>query len=177
MQNLTHIILFQQTKTYPSEENEWLWRYVQGQDCAYNQSDSTGPISNQECIYNIDKLKPEDILQTALRVEDILTASQAVVLVAQSLQLAWESVCLNHSMNPCPDLVNMLHEDFQQPHFTKVLQNQRSGLKLPQPNKDWLREPGLFPNLLLVEYIRSGQHKTFINLHKVSKINYYFSLL
>jgi len=172
MQNLTYNILFQQTKTYPSEENEWLWRYLQGQDCAYSQSDSAGPISNQECVYSIEKLKPEDDLRTALRAEDILAASQAVGLVAQALQLAWESVCFNHSRHPCPDLFKMLHEDFLQSHFTKVLQNQKSGLKLPRPNKDWLREPGSFPNLLLVEYIRSGQHKSFINLHKVSKINY-----
>ena len=111
-------------------------------------------------------------MHTALRSEDILTASQAVGLVAQALQLAWESVCFNHSRHPCPGLVKRLHEDFQQPNFTKVLQNQRSGIKLPRPNKDWLQEPGSFPNLLLVEYIRSGQHKSFINLHKVSKINY-----
>jgi hypothetical protein len=111
-------------------------------------------------------------LHIALRAEDILTASQAVGFVAQALQLAWESVCFNHSRHPCPDLVKMLHEDFQHSHFTKVLQNQRSGLKLPRPNKDWLREPGSFTDLLLVEYIRSGQHKSFINLHKVSKINY-----
>lgn len=117
-------------------------------------------------------MKPEDDLHTALRAEDILTASQAVSLVAQTLQLAWESVCFNHSRHPCPDLVKMLHEDFQQSHFTKVLQNQKSGLKLPRPNKDWLREPGSFPNLLLVEYIRGGEHKSSINLHKVSKINY-----
>ena len=111
-------------------------------------------------------------MYTALRAEHVLTASQAVGLVAQALQLAWESVCFNHSRHPCPDLVKMLHEDFQQSHFTKVLQNQRSGLKFPQQNKDWLRDPGSFPHLLLVEYIRSGQQKSFTNLRKVSKINY-----
>jgi hypothetical protein len=116
-------------------------------------------------------------LHIALRAEDILTASQAVSLMAQALQLAWEGACFNHSRHPCPDLVTVLHQDFQHSHFTKVLQNQRSGLKLRQQNKDWLQEPHSYPNLLLVEYVTSGQHRSFINLHKVSKMNYYIFII
>lgn len=116
-------------------------------------------------------------MHTALRAENILTASQAVGLMAQALQLAWEDVCFNHSNHPCPDLIKTTHKDFQQSHFTKVIQNQRSGLKLPQQNMNWLQETGSFPNLLLVEYIRSGQHGSIINLRKVSKISYFIFII
>lgn len=166
-------ILFQQTRIYPSQENEWLWRYLQDQHCAHNKLYSSGPVSNQECIHNIDKIEPEDDLHIALRTEDVLTASQAVGLMAQAFLLAWEVLCFNGNRQPCPELMKMSHQDFQQSYFIKVLQNQRSGLKLPLQNNDWLKEPGPFPNLLLVEYLRNRQHKSTIDLHKVSKINYY----
>lgn len=92
--------------------------------------------------------------------------------MAEALQLAWEIVCFSGNRHPCPGLLQMSHQDFQRSYFTKVLKNQRHGLKLPQQNIDWLKEPGLFPDLLLVEYVRSHQQRSIINLHKVSKMNY-----
>lgn len=127
---------------------------------------------NLGCIHSAGKTKPEDDLYIALRGEDILTASQGVALMAQALQLAWEIVCFSGTRHPCPDLLKMSHQDFQQSYFAKVLKNQRSGLKLPQPNIDWLKEPGLLPDLLLVEYVRSHQHRSIINLIKVCKMYY-----
>lgn len=134
---------------------------------------SSVPVLNLECIHSKGKTKPEDDLYIALRAEDILTASQGVALMAQALQLAWKIVCFSGNRHPCPDLLKMSHQDFQQSYFAKVLKNQRSGLKLPQQNIDWLKEPGSFPDLLLVEYVKSHQHGSIINLHKVSKMNYY----
>jgi hypothetical protein len=128
-----------------------------------------------ECIHSVGKIKPEDDLYIALRAEDILTASQAMALIAEALQLAWETVCFSGNTHPCPDLMTISHQEFQQSYFAKVLQSQRSGLKLPQRNKDWLKEPVSFPNLLLVGYHRSHQHRSIINLHKVCKMNYYIS--
>jgi hypothetical protein len=95
--------------------------------------------------------------------------------MAQALQLAWEDVCFNGNRHPCPDLMKMSYQDFRESYFTKVLRNQRSGLALPQQNKDWLKEPSSFPNLLLVEYLRNHPHRSVINLHKVGKIDYYKS--
>jgi hypothetical protein len=144
--------------------------YLQNQRCTSSQLNSSGPFSNQDCIHATDKIISEDDLHVALRAEDILTASQAVVLMAQALQLAWEEVCLNGNRYPCPELVKMSHQDFQELYFTKVLQNQRGGITLPQQNKDWLKEQSSVPNLLLVQYVRDDQHGGVINLHKVSKM-------
>lgn len=146
---------------------------MQSQHCTYSELNSSGPFSNQDCIHSIDKIKSEDDLQIALRAGDILTASQSVVLMAQALQLAWEDICINGKRHPCPDLMKMSHPDFQEAYFTKVLQRQRSGLTLPQQNRDWLKEPSSYPDLLLVEYLRNHQHRNVINLHKVGKIDYY----
>ncbi|XP_033611384.1 uncharacterized protein LOC111874549 isoform X3 [Cryptotermes secundus] len=160
-----------QIRTYPSQENEWLWRYLQSQYCTYSELNSSGPFSYQDCIHSIDKIKSEDDLHIALRAEDILIVSQSVVLMAQALQLSWEDVCFNGKRHPCPDLMKMSHPHFREAYFTKVLQNQRSGLTLPQQNRDWLKEPSSFPDLLLVEYLGNHQHRSVINLHKVMGFN------
>jgi hypothetical protein len=161
-------------KTYASQEDEWLWRHLQSQHCT-SQLNSSGPFSNQDCIHITDKIKSDDDLHIALRAEDILTASQAVVLLAQALQLAWEDICFKGNRHPCQELIKMSHQDFQESYFSKALQNQRSGFILPKQNKNWLKEQSSIPNLLLVEYLRNGQHKDVINLHKVSKYYFYYS--
>jgi hypothetical protein len=162
-------------RIYPSQEDAWLWRHLQSQDCTSSQLNSSGPFSNQDCIHIIDKMETEDDLHVALRAEDILTASQAVVLLAQALQLAWEDVCFDGNRHPCPELIKMSHQDFRESYFTKVLQNQTSDFTLPQQNKDWLKELSSVPDLLLVEYIRNDQHKGVVNLHKVGKNYFYYS--
>ncbi|KAJ4435411.1 hypothetical protein ANN_18026 [Periplaneta americana] len=113
------------------------------------------------CSKNIGKI----VFDTS-RAEDVLTASQAIVVMAQAIQRAWEVICFNGNRHPCPELMKMSHQDFQQLYFTEVLQNQRSGLKLPQQNRDWLKEPSFLPTLLLVQYVRNSQQRSFIGLHK-----------
>ncbi|XP_069678510.1 uncharacterized protein [Periplaneta americana] len=156
-----------QTRIYPSQENEWLWSYLRSrQQCVHSQLESSA--LHQECT---DQTNSEDDLHIALRAEDVLTASQAIVVMAQAIQRAWEVICFNGNRHPCPELMKMSHQDFQQLYFTEVLQNQRSGLKLPQQNRDWLKEPSSLPTLLLVQYVRNSQQRSFIGLHKIMEFS------
>nr|CAD7198909.1 unnamed protein product [Timema douglasi] len=107
-----------ESKQYLEDEDKWLHEFLKNKKpCKKYNTLNSSNTKDFTCNDDERSLKLQDDLETAIRTEGVISASEAILSLAESLKQAWDSMCTNNTDDFCPELLNMTHREFVHSYF------------------------------------------------------------